>query len=155
MQDLQRKIDREKAFISALNQMRQVTNDAQVPRVESQIRDARRNLQYFEQTLTDLRARKMGTDLDNMSLSGPSAGSARGDPRTQRRPDGSAYTGSADYGAPGPGGYSGGGAPGLMPPRAPYAPPNPAADRTPRARPNYSKLGEKKSLAGGGKKDVD
>jgi serine/threonine protein kinase len=44
-----------------------------------------------------------------------------------------------DYGNPGPGGYSQGGAPGLMPPSRPYAPPGPG-DRSPRARPNYSKL---------------
>ncbi|KAI7033120.1 hypothetical protein KC352_g47281, partial [Hortaea werneckii] len=46
---------------------------------------------------------------------------------------------SADYGAPDQGGYSMGGGAGLMPPRAPYAPPGPS-DRSPRARPNYSKL---------------
>jgi classical protein kinase C len=34
-----------------------------------------------------------------------------------------------------------GGAPGIMPPRPPYAAPGPG-DRSPRARPNYSKLGE-------------
>jgi classical protein kinase C len=147
-QEIHRKIDRERAIINAANQMRQATNNASVTsRAESQIRDARRNIQYFEQTLTDIQTRKMGGDVANLSLHdnggptppqhgrGGSAGSAyRNDP---------GHGGGADYGDPGPGGYGMGGPPGLMPPRAPYAPP----DRTPRARPNYSKLG-KHNLSG-------
>ena len=137
VQDLHRKIDREKAIINAANRMRQATQDAQVnSRVENQIRDAKRNMQYFEQTLHDLTAR--------MSISGnggpppPRTSSAQPGARSVNSPQ--SYGERSDYGAPGPGGYSQGGAPGLMPPRAPYAPPGPA-DRSPKARPNYSKLG--------------
>jgi hypothetical protein len=144
IQDILRKIDREQNIIKAANAMRQATNNAQVTsRAESQIRDARRNLQYFEQTLQDLRRRKMGDDMNNLSISGnggpavPPKGPA-GQSRAMYSPQG--YGSQGDYGAPGPGGYSEGGAPGLMPPRAPYAPPGPG-DRSPRARPNYSKLG--------------
>lgn len=138
IQDLHRKIDREKAIINAANQMRQATNNAGVnSRVESQIRDARRNMQYFEQTLNDLKARKMGADMSKMSISGNG-----GPPPPQHGGQRSANSaGYGDYGAPGPGGYSMGGAPGMMPPRAPYAPPGPQ-DRSPRQKANYSKLGE-------------
>ncbi|KAK5165471.1 Serine/threonine kinase [Saxophila tyrrhenica] len=144
IQDVQRKIQREQAIINAANQMRQATNNAQVTsRAEGQIRDARRNMQYFEQTLQDLRRRKMGDDMGKLSMSGnggpppPPKGPAGGQSRGPYSPQ--EYGAPGDYGAPGPGGYSQGGAPGLMPPRAPYAPPGPA-DRSPRARPNYSKL---------------
>ncbi|KAH9807826.1 Protein kinase C-like [Teratosphaeria destructans] len=143
-QDIQRKIAREQAIINAANQMRQATNNAQVnSRVDSQIRDARRNIQYFEQTLNDLRARKMGSDMGNLSFSGNGGptppqhgnGYAGGGMNNQQGHGG----GGGDYGNPGAGGYSMGGGAGLMPPRAPYAPPGPS-DRSPRARPNYSKL---------------
>lgn len=140
IQDLMRKIEREKSIINAANQMRQATNNPGVnSRVDSQIRDARRNMQYFEQTLNDLNQRKMGSDMGNLSISGNG-----GPPPPQhgsQRSTGSAGGYGADYGAPGPGGYSMGGAQGMMPPRAPYAPPGPQ-DRSPRQKPNYSKLGK-------------
>lgn len=138
--DIKRKIDRERAIINAANQMRQATNNASVnSRVESNIRDARRNIQYFEQTLQDLQARKMGNGMSNMSISG-NGGPAP--PQHGRGGSGSSGDyGAGDYGNPRAPGYSAGGGDGLMPPRAPYAPPGPS-DRSPRARPNYSKLGE-------------
>lgn len=144
IQQLLGKIERERAIINGANHMRQVSQNAQVnSRVESQIRDARRNMAYFEQTLQDLRTRK---GMGGMSISGnggataPAVRSSGGPQAGRGMNNQQGYGGEADYGAPGPGGYSGGGAPGQMPPRAPYAPPNPA-DRSPRARPNYSKLG--------------
>lgn len=147
IQDLYRKIEREKAIIKAADQMRQATQNAQVnSRVESQIRDAKRNMQYFEQTLHDLRARKMGGDISKMSISGKSgpATPSKGPPGQtgggMNNQQGYGYGEMADYGAPVPGGYSDGGGPGQMPPRAPFAPPSPA-DRSSRARPNFSKLG--------------
>ena len=141
IQDLHRKIEREKAIINAANQMRQATNNAGVnSRVESQIRDARRNMQYFEQTLNDLKQRQMGSSMGNMSISG-NGGPPPPQHGSQRSANNAGY---GDYGAPGAGGYSQGGAPGMMPPRAPYAPPGPQ-DRSPRPKANYSKLG--KSLA--------
>lgn len=142
IQDINRKIDREKAIINAANQMRQATNNASVnQRVESNIREARRNIQYFEQTLADLQARKMGNDMNNLSIAGNGGSHSRGGSSGSGMNNEQGYGGGADYGNPGPGGYSMGGGNGLMPPRAPYAPPGPA-DRSPRARPNFSKLGK-------------
>ncbi|KAF2164870.1 hypothetical protein M409DRAFT_36982 [Zasmidium cellare ATCC 36951] len=144
IEDILRKIDREKAIINAANQMRQATNNASVnSRVESNIRDARRNIQYFEQTLQDLQARKMGNGMSNLSVSGnggptpPQHG--RGGSTGSGMNNDYGHGGGADYGNPRAPGYSAGGGDGLMPPRAPYAPPGPA-DRSPRGRPNYSKL---------------
>lgn len=145
MHELHRKIERERNIINAANQMRQATNNPGVnSRVDSQIRDARRNIQYFETTLRDIQTR---SDLGGMSLSGggppppqhglpPNGQSGRGGNNVQ----GGYGAQQADYGAPGPGGYSMGAGNGMMPPRAPYAPPGPQ-DRSPRQRPNYSKLG--------------
>ncbi|KAF2723913.1 hypothetical protein K431DRAFT_344421 [Polychaeton citri CBS 116435] len=140
IQDVLRKIEREKKLIQAANQMRQATNNPSVnSRVESQIRDSQRNIQYFEKTLQDIQTRKIG----NLSISeggptppphGPGNGQTGEGYNNQQ-----GYNGPADYGSPGGGGYSTGGGQGLMPPRAPYAPPGPA-DRNPKARPNYSKL---------------
>ncbi|KAK0938150.1 Serine/threonine kinase [Friedmanniomyces endolithicus] len=147
VQQLYGKIEREKAIINAANSLRQATNNASVlSRGESQIRDARRNIQYFEQRLQELRTRK---DMSNLSMAGnggprpPQHGvSGRSGPSGSGGNNQQGYGGNSeggDYGNPGPGGYSMGGAPGLMPPSRPYAPPGPG-DRTPRARPNYSKL---------------
>lgn len=160
--DLHRKIEREKAILAASNTMRQATNNTSVSsRIDSQIRDTRRNLQYFEKTLQDLQSRKMGGDMGNMSLnnggpsppqhgqsgqhggggSGGAAAAAAGRGTAMQPtayPDPQADDGT--YGAPGPGGYSMGGN-GLMPPRAPYAPPAPSSG-SPKGRPNYSRLGE-------------
>ena len=144
MQQIHQKIDREKAIIHAANQVRQATDNASViSRAESQIRDARRNIQYFESTLQNLQQRRLGEDMNNMSLSSNGAySSSRSQDQTgMGNNNQQGYGGEADYGNPGQGGYSMGGAPGLMPPRAPYAPPGPS-DRTPKARPNYSKLGK-------------
>lgn len=149
IQDLNKKIEREKALIKGYEHMRQATQNAQVQsQVDSQIRDARKNMQYFEQTQRDLQRRKMGSDMGKMSISGKGGPATpvkgRGPPvqtgQGMNNQQGYGYGGGGGYGIPGPGGYSDGGAPGQMPPRAPYAPPSPA-DRSPRARPNYSKLG--------------
>ena len=146
VQELIRKIDRENAIINAARQMSQATNNPAVSsRVDSQIREATRNINYFEQTLRDIQTRQMG----NLSVSGAGNGSGPAPPQRGMPPNGQSGRGSnnqsgygtqqGDYGAPGPGGYSAG-AGGMMPPRAPYAPPGPE-ERTGRTRPNYSKLG--------------
>lgn len=141
--DLLRKIDREKMLINAANQMRQATNNSNVnSRIDSQVRDARRNLQYFEKTLQDLQTRKMGGDMGSMSLDADNGGPP---PPTHGVPvSPTAYRDAPNdpgsYGAPGPGGYSMGGGDGLMPPRAPYAPPAPSSGG-PKGRPTYSRLG--------------
>jgi classical protein kinase C len=123
IKDLHRKIERERAIINAANAMRQATNNAQVnSRVESQIRDARRNMQYFEQTLADLQHRKMAPDMGNLSIS-ENGGRPPPPPKNGSR-------GMDDYNQ--------GGGPGMRPPQPSYAQSGPS-DR--RQRPNYSKLG--------------
>ena len=147
VQELIRKIDRENAIINAARQMSQATNNPAVSsRVDSQIREATRNINYFEKTLRDIQTRQMG----NLSVSGSGSNSGPMPPQHGIPTNGQSGMGSnnqigyggpqqADYGAPGPGGYSAGTS-GMMPPRAPYAPPGPE-ERSPRTRPNYSKLG--------------
>lgn len=133
--DLLRKIEREKALINAANNMRQATQNSQVStRLDSQVRDARRNLQYFEQTLQDLQTRKMGGDMSQMNL-----GQGDGGPPPPTHGGSDPQLDDGSYGAPGPGGYSMGGGNGLMPPRAPYAPPAPSGSGA-KGRPNYSRL---------------
>ena len=147
-----KKIERERALINAANSMRQSTNNANVQsRLDAQIRDGRRNIEYLEGRIKELQMRRMGTDMDNLTLGSggndgpppPVHGGAM--PGTQQRVSGARDprfgTDQGDYGDPANGGYSQLNAGhGLMPPRAPYAPPGPAAG-TPKARPNYSRLG--------------
>lgn len=160
-QDIYRKIEREKAMLNAADRLRQSTNNPQVTsRAESQIREARRNIQYFEKTLGDVRARQTASDMGKMSLSGnggpappPHGGPSNGQSgRGMNNQQG--HGGGADYGNPGPGGYSQGGT-GLMPPRAPFS--SAPSDRTPKARPNYNKLGKLHdiSLAKCGSNSID
>lgn len=139
--NVQRKIDREKALINAANAMRQSTNNpAVLSRLDGQIRDGRRNIEYFESKLRDIDMQRTQTDMDNMSLQ-PGTKKA-GNPLTPPPKDGwNGYMGQdqGGYGDP-PGGYSNlSGGQGLMPPRAPYAPPGPGSQQP--KRPNYSKLG--------------
>jgi len=131
---VQRKIDREKALINAANVMRQSTNNpAVLSRLDSQIRDGRRNIEYFEGTLRDLETR-----MENMSLQpGGGSGGSRGNPITPPPKDWNSYM---PDGADAQGGYGNlAGGHGLMPPRAPYAPAGPAGVQP--KRPNYSRLG--------------
>lgn len=134
--NVQRKIDREKALIQAANAMRQSTNNpAVLSRLDGQIRDGRRNIEYFEGTLRDLEMRRTTSDMDNMSLQ-PGSRKA-GNPLTPPPKDGwNGYVGPDQGYGDSQGGYSNpSGGPGLAPPRAPYA----GAQQPKRA--NYSKLG--------------
>ncbi|KAK4999828.1 Serine/threonine kinase [Elasticomyces elasticus] len=152
--ELQKKIEKERILVNSAMRMKQATNNPGVQsRADSNIRDAHRNIQYFEQRLGDLRTRQVGNGMQNLSLGSGNQGGppppAHGVPQPQQRgmgpgqegrtPDSAREDHEGDYGTPGPGGYSMGGGRGLMPPRAPYAPPSPASG-TPKARPNYSKL---------------
>ncbi|KAL5614901.1 hypothetical protein BROUX41_004980 [Berkeleyomyces rouxiae] len=70
IQSIQAKIQRENALINAANAMRaQTTNEAVRSRLDSQIRDARRNVQFFQDKLMELEARR---GVENMTLSSPS-----------------------------------------------------------------------------------
>lgn len=141
--NIQRKIDREKALINAANAMRQSTNNpAVLSRLDGQIRDGRRNIEYFEKTLRDLELRRVGSDMENMSLQpGGPASKKAGNPLTPPPKDG--WNGYVDQGQGGygdsQGGYGNlGGGPSLAPPRPPYAGSTPGAQQN--KRPNYSKL---------------
>ncbi|KAI4625151.1 Serine/threonine kinase [Alternaria ethzedia] len=135
--NVQRKIDRERALINAANAMRQSTNNpAVLSRLDGQIKDGRRNIDYFESKLRDLDVQRTSTGMENMSLQ---PGRGPNNPLTPPPKDGwngyvqeqGAYGGpESQYSQ-----LSGGQA--LQPPRAPYAPPAPGA---PNKRPNFSKL---------------
>ena len=151
-----KKLEREKALMNAANAMRLQTNNEQVrSRLDAQMREARRNMQYLEDTLRQLQMRKMGQGMENMSLQ---AGDNTG---PQGRPHSSGMRNDRDAPpAPPPkdsrGGYNEQGSDGggygtqeysqigghgdMMPPRHPYAPPAPGAGM-PKSRPHYSKLG--------------
>jgi hypothetical protein len=156
--EVYRKIEREKALINAATHMRQSTNNSAVQaRVDSNIRDSRRNISYLEEKLSELQLRQRGPG-DSLAPTPPTHGGSGyqtpSDPRTQqsRFQQGGAPTPPpkdergyfpnerGDYGDAGPGGYSQGGT-GMMPPRAPYGDPRPYSAPMPKARPNFSKLG--------------
>ncbi|KAL2153696.1 hypothetical protein VTH82DRAFT_4851 [Thermothelomyces myriococcoides] len=132
--DITKKIEREKALINAANLMRQQTNNEAVrSKLDTQMREGRRNLEFFEERLRELQMRRLGQSVDNMSLGGSTVGSFRsteqgteeGGPPPPPPKDGSSY------GQYGPGD--------LMPPRGPF-PGQPPHSGVPKARPNFTKL---------------
>jgi len=157
-----KKIEREKTLINGASALRQQTDNPTVQqRADSQIREGRKNIKYLEDRMRELQMRRMGQGMEGMSMGSGSNGGppppAHGSSSPQQRGlrnsprDGppapppkdarGGYGDRGDYGDPGPGGYSQlGGGHGMMPPRAPFGPPAPSST-TPKARPNYSKLG--------------
>ncbi|KFA63643.1 hypothetical protein S40285_03150 [Stachybotrys chlorohalonatus IBT 40285] len=143
IRDILKKIEREKALINAANVMRaSTTNEGVRSRLDSQMRDGRRNLQFFEDKLQELQLRRLNQGVDNMSINTP-GGSATGsgrnpqDPTSPPAPPPKDSAGSwGEHGAYGPGSYGQGE---LAPPRHPYVQEssNPGA---PKTRPNYTKL---------------
>ncbi|KAJ5939173.1 hypothetical protein N7466_002307 [Penicillium verhagenii] len=125
-----RKIEREKALIAAASNMRQSTDNPSVQqRVDSSIRDGRKNIAYLEEKMRELQIRHMeqqggGSPSDQRQGSGPAP--------PPKDPSGY-FTGEGD----GPN-YPQSGA-GTMPTGAPFADPRPYA-QVPKARPNYTKL---------------
>ena len=143
-----KKIERERALLNAANQMRQQTQNELVrSRIDTQMREGRRNIQYLEERMQELQMRRMGQGMDNMSL-GPGAGQntgLRNDRDGPPAPPPKDSRGGYDQAGPdrgyGTGDYSQiGGHGDMMPPRHPYAPPGPG-QAMPRTRPNYTKLG--------------
>lgn len=119
--DIHRKIEREKALITAANAMRQSTNNpAVVSGLDTKIRDGRRNIEYLESRLNELEMKRVNAGMEGMNVD----------------------SGNGGYGQPGYSGQYGG--PGDV---GHQRPPNPqfaqggtnARARTPK--PNYSKLG--------------
>ncbi len=139
--DIAKKIEREKALIHAANLMRQQTsNDAVRSKLDTQMREGRRNLEFFEDRLRELQLRRIGQGVDNMSLGGStlnsyggsdSQGDSRGPPAPPPKDGGGGgygdYPQYGQYGEP-------------MPARGPF-PGQPPNSAIPKARPNFSKLG--------------
>ncbi|KAK4454226.1 hypothetical protein QBC34DRAFT_155416 [Podospora aff. communis PSN243] len=150
IQDISKKIEREKALLHAAGLMRQqTTNEAVRSKLDSQMREGRRNLEFFENRLRELQMRRIGHGMDNMSLGGSTAAGSFMSSDTH---------GDGSMGPPAPppkdnhggsyGGYGGysegygshGGAPGdMMPAHGPF-PGQPPQSAMPKARPNFSKL---------------
>jgi hypothetical protein len=139
IQDISRKIEREKALINAAQAMRSQTNNEAVrSRLDSQMRDGQRNLQFFKEKLQEIQLRRVNSGMDNMSLRAGGADNDSGPPPAPPPKDADSYGG--DGGSYGNMQYSQIGQHGdLMPPRHPYAPPGPNSG-APKTRPNFTKL---------------
>ena len=142
--DIQSKIEREKRLIDGYTRLRQSANNPAVQaNTDVQIRDSRRNIQYFESRLNELQARR---GMGNMSLGGSGnnassyGGQQPGGPGSSPfGPQDIGYGEQPDYGD---GGYSTPGNPATGPPRAPFAPPAPGTGAGLKSKPNYSRLGK-------------
>ncbi|KXJ92432.1 hypothetical protein Micbo1qcDRAFT_61991 [Microdochium bolleyi] len=144
---IQKKVDKEKVLLNAAQAMLQQTPNADVrSRLNNQMRDGRRNIQFFEEKIRDLQMKRLGHNVDNMSISSGSTavGSANMRPTSQGGPppppkDGGHYGDRASYGG-GSVQYSDiGGHGDMMPPRHPFAPQTPGSG-VPKGRPNFTKL---------------
>lgn len=148
------KIERERALINAAVAMRQSSNPIVQASLDAQIKEGRKNIGYLEEKLQELKMRQTGQGMEDLSLGQsnngrplpPGPGGAQG----QRNNAYGAQSGQPsgyEYGSSRPGaGYMDqlGAGSGMMPPRPPYGPTAPGS--MPKARPNYSKLGELKSV---------
>lgn len=147
IQNIHKKIEREKVLLNAAIAMRtQTNNEAVRSRLDGQMRDGRRNLQFFEEKLQELQMRRVNQGMGDMSMGGSGAQGQDGPPPPP--PKDSDAWGPGDVGNYGTQQYSKIGAHGdLMPPRNPYAPQAPGAN-IPKARPNFTKLGMSILLCG-------
>jgi hypothetical protein len=121
------KIEREKTLINAANQMRQSTNNPLVVQgLDTKIRDGRKNIDYLEGRLREHQMKLASQKMAQMNLEhGESSG--HGDQGGQHP--------GYDRGQPGQ--------MGLPQPNAQFQQPGPGQGM-PKARPNYTKLGELK-----------
>ncbi|KAJ2967283.1 hypothetical protein NQ176_g9735 [Zarea fungicola] len=120
IQDIQRKIEKERVLMTAANAMRaQTDNEGVRSRLDSQIRDARRNLQFFEERLRELQMRQLNQGVDDMSMNDGSDGPPLPPPKDL----------SSHYGQHGD----------RMPSQHPF-PPGPPGASMPKGRPNFTKL---------------
>ena len=152
-----RKIEREKVLINAANNMRQSSNPQVQQSLDSQIRESRKGIDYLEERMRELQMRRMeamgsggngGPVPPTHGASSPNQRGSRnaqiqGPPIAPIRTSGAGSSGDeGDYGDPGNGGYMNdmSGGHGMMPPRAPFGPPGPGSTM-PKSRPNFTKLG--------------
>ncbi|MCJ1261593.1 Serine/threonine kinase [Lobaria immixta] len=153
-----RKIDREKAIINAANAMRQSSNPQVQQSLDSQVREAQKGISYLEERMRELQLRRRGQGANLQSTPSSAGGGAplppahgglspqRGVRNAQQSPParegGTGYAADeGDYGDPGAGGYMNdlSGGHGMMPPRAPFGSPPPGSG-IPKTRSNYTKL---------------
>lgn len=114
IQDILKKIDREKGLINGANAMRaSTTNEAVRSRLDTQIRDGQRNLEFFQNKLHDIQLRKLGQGVNDMNIRGPTNGDNPPPPPPK-----------ANRGDPNA-----------------YPPPGPGASGAPKNRAHYTKLG--------------
>lgn len=166
MNQVYRKIEREKVIINAANAMRQSSNPQVQQSLDSQVREAQKGIYYLEERMRELQMRRKGQGA-NVQGMGQNAGqegprppsyegmsthqrailnSQKGLPHTPSQGSRSGYLADGgEFGDPGPGGYMGqdnlSGGHGMMPPRAPFGPPAPGSTM-PKARRDYTKLGQ-------------
>ncbi|OAA69545.1 Protein kinase C [Cordyceps fumosorosea ARSEF 2679] len=121
--DIQRKIEKERVLITAANNMRsQTDNDAVRSRLDSQIRDGRRNIQFFEERLNELQMRRVSQGMGSMDV----RDDADGPPPPPPKDSSTQYSQIGQHGD-------------RMPSHHPFTPQPPGASM-PKGRPNFTKL---------------
>jgi hypothetical protein len=129
--DIHRKIEREKALITAANAMRQSTNNpAVVSGLDTKIRDGRRNIEYLESRLNELEMKRVNANMEGMHIDPANSGYGH-------QAGGAGYPNQ--YGNPNDFGQQRNA--GMQPPNPQFAQPGPAS-RARAPKPNYSKLGK-------------
>jgi hypothetical protein len=129
--DIHRKIEREKALITAANAMRQSTNNpAVVSGLDTKIRDGRRNIEYLESRLNELEMKRVNANMEGMHVDPANGGYGQ-------QAGGAGYPNQ--YGNPNDFGQQRNA--GMQPPNPQFAQPGPAS-RGRAPKPNDSKLGK-------------
>jgi hypothetical protein len=138
LSSIYKKIERERALLSAAASMKnQTDNSSVIARIDTQIKEGKRNIAYLEERLAELSLRNQS----NPAITG--LRNERNGPPTPPPKDarGGYMEVGSDRGGYGTQEYSQiGGHGDMMPPRHPYAPPAPGQGM-PKTRPNYTKLG--------------
>lgn len=135
-----RKIEREKVIINAANAMRASSNRQVQASLDAQVREARKGIEYLEERMRELQLRRM--EQSSSSQQSPIQSTSSQYLSSRERQSQQDFDDQGDYGDPGNGGYMNdlSGGHGMMPPRAPFGPPGPVSV-VPKSRPNYTKLG--------------
>lgn len=78
MQVILKKIDIEKVFLGKAIEMRKAANSdnaSVISKLDSAVHSSRRNLEYYEEMLRQVQVRRLGQNVDNMSLGSGGPGS--------------------------------------------------------------------------------